>query len=144
MSGPPRPPLQNPLKGTTIDTAPKTLGLHGVPATAESGNSSVVDKVLRKTSQVKKSGHRKLISLSKRNKHQAHDGIRTLAIVQLRVNAPTEDAGTTIERSASPIHEVDPFTAPDSPPPSRPTMSFRGEGSVCHSVIYNKSQLIFC
>ena len=74
---PPRPPLQNPLEGTTIDTSPSTLHLHTEP------DGSVVDRIVQKASEVKKSGHRKLHSLSLRSKSPKRDqgelvpGIRT-------------------------------------------------------------------
>jgi hypothetical protein len=66
----PRPTLQNPLEGTTIDTSPSTLHLH---TEQDESSSTVVDRIVRKASQVKKSGHRKLHSLSKRGKGPKSD-----------------------------------------------------------------------
>jgi hypothetical protein len=63
---PPRPTLQNPISGTTIDTDPRSLHL------TEDGDKemsqSVVDRLIRKTSQVTKAGHRKIHSLSRKAK----------------------------------------------------------------------------
>lgn len=110
---PPRPPLQNPMSGTTIDTDASTLHLHEEEDNKEM-SQSVVDRIIRKTSQVTKSGHRKLNSLSRRVKspHEA-----------------SEQNGTHEETSGD---TVDPFAQPTSNPPSRPSLnaSFRGEGSL--------------
>lgn len=68
MSAPP-PVLQNPIVGTTINTDPANLGLaRPGEDNEESTSGSVVDQVKRKASQVKKSGHKKLLSISRRTK----------------------------------------------------------------------------
>jgi hypothetical protein len=72
---PPKPPLQNPIAGTTIDTSPEVLHLSNYSNTAEEGGDdqdllslSTLDRIKRKVSLGKKSGHRKLNSLSLRSK----------------------------------------------------------------------------
>jgi len=75
MSAPQPPPLQNTVPGTAVDTSPSTL--HSRAPTDEddsrlSGSvvQRAVDKIQRGTSLVKRSGHKKLLSLSKKNKPQ--------------------------------------------------------------------------
>jgi len=75
MSAPQEPPLQNPIPGTAVDTSSSTL--HSRAPTDEdksrlSGSvvQRAVDKIQHKTSLVKRSGHKKLLSLSKKNKPQ--------------------------------------------------------------------------
>lgn len=68
---PPRPHLQNPMSGTTINTDAKALHIHEEDDNKEM-SQSVVDRIKRKTSQVTKSGHRKLHSLSRKAK-SPHD-----------------------------------------------------------------------
>lgn len=75
MSTPQKPPLQNPIPDTSVATSSGVL--HSREPTDEDEtrlSSSVVqravDKIQRKTSLVKRSGHKKLLSLSKKNKPQ--------------------------------------------------------------------------
>ncbi|KAG8861039.1 Sterol 3-beta-glucosyltransferase [Serendipita sp. 411] len=111
MDNSPRPPLQNPVPGTTIDTDPSTLGLRSEDH--EEGNSGVVERIIRKSSQIKKSGHRKLNSLSRRNKSPQNEN----------VDQPNQHVEEQRE-------DEDPFQEQDSYPPSRPSLNFRGEGSL--------------
>ena len=67
---PPRPTLQNPLSGTTINTDPRSL--HVTEVEDKEMSQSVVERLIRKTSQVTKSGHRKIHSLSRKAK-SPHD-----------------------------------------------------------------------
>ncbi|KAG8803230.1 Sterol 3-beta-glucosyltransferase [Serendipita sp. 398] len=110
MDNSPRPPLQNPVPGTTIDTDPSTLGLRSEDH--EEGNSGVVERIIRKSSQIKKSGHRKLNSLSRRNKSPQNEN-----------DQPNQHVEEQRE-------DEDPFQEQDSYPPSRPSLNFRGEGSL--------------
>jgi hypothetical protein len=75
MSAPQKPPLHNLIPGTAVDTSQSTLHL-GESADEDETRLSgsvvqrAVDKIQRKTSLVKRSGHKKLLSLSKKNKPQ--------------------------------------------------------------------------
>lgn len=140
---PPRPSLQNPIPGTTIDTSPSTLHLQ--LEQQQGGSSTVVDKIVRKASQVKESGHRKLNSLSRRAKSPRSDegqspsytrpessGTEARVLVCFR---DADDAETpkmdNINRGELPAETV--FVQPESKASSRPSLSslsFRGEGSV--------------
>ena len=69
---PPRPPLQNPIVGTTIDTSPSELGLTSYPPESpESKNllSRTVDKLSRSRSL----GKSKLFPGSRRGKEKTKD-----------------------------------------------------------------------
>ena len=68
---PPRPPLQNLLPGSTINTDPKTLHLPEDEDNQEM-SQSLVDRIIRKTSQVTKLGHYKVNSVSHKHKG-SHD-----------------------------------------------------------------------
>ena len=77
MSAPQKPPLQNPIPSTAVDTSSSTLHSRAPTDEDESRLSGsvvqrVVDRIQHKTSLVKRSGHKKLLSLSK--KHTPQDG----------------------------------------------------------------------
>ncbi|KAG8833095.1 Sterol 3-beta-glucosyltransferase [Serendipita sp. 399] len=114
-ASPPRPSLQNPLSGTTIDTDPSTLGL-SLDDGGSGSSTSVVERIKQKSSQIRKSGHRKLNSLSRRNRNPQNE--------DEQLGQPSED----LERSQR--EPEDPFQEQDSYPPSRPSLNFRGEGSL--------------
>jgi hypothetical protein len=91
MSAPP-PLFQNPIAGTTINTDPANLGLDSPGPTSgedneESTSGSVVEQVKRKASQVKKSGHKKLLSISRRVKSPTSNDGELLYCVHSRVGA---------------------------------------------------------
>jgi hypothetical protein len=67
---PPRPTLQNPIPGTTINTDPSSL--HVTEDGDKDLSQSVVERLIRKTSQVTRAGHRKIHSLSRKAK-SPHD-----------------------------------------------------------------------
>ena len=75
MSAPQQPPLQNPIPGTAVDTSSSTLHSRAPTDEDESRLSGsvvqrAVETIQRKTSLVKRSGHKKLLSLSKKSKAQ--------------------------------------------------------------------------
>lgn len=128
----PRPGLQNPIEGTTFDTDPSTLHLQ---EGNEGPSSKVVDRLLRKTSQAKRSTHRKLHSLSRKSRtSQDNQG-------QCRARWPRRASyvQTLIEKlkgiekdAFSQDNEVQ-FLESDLNSSSRPSLTsltFRGEGSV--------------
>jgi len=143
MSVPPKPPLQGPIPDTAADTSPSTL--HSREPTDEdesrlSGSivQRAVDKIQRKTSLVKRSGHKKLLSLSKKNKpqdgKQQSERLFAVAIGGSSRVVWKDNEGTSQAQKVMSATEVEsPFMQPDdSPPPSRPSLadSFRGDGSV--------------
>ncbi|CAG7846562.1 Sterol 3-beta-glucosyltransferase; AltName: Full=Autophagy-related protein 26 [Serendipita indica DSM 11827] len=115
MEGP-RPHLQNPIMGTTIDTSPKALGLV-LDARDEEDSPGVVDRIIRKSSQIKKSGHRKLNSISRKakgppaNDEHPEERVDELEKTRRESKVSLDDAGSSY-------------------PPSRPSLNFRGEGSL--------------
>ena len=142
MSAPHKPPLQNPVPGTAVDTSSSTL--HSRAPTDEDSRLSgsvvqrAVETIQRKTSLVKRSGHKKLLSLSKKNKPQ--DGkqqlerLFTVAIAGCsRVIWKDNEEPLPPQKTRSSTEVESPFMQPDdSAPSSRPSLadSFRGDGSV--------------
>lgn len=143
MSAPQNPPPQNPIAGTVVDTSPSTL--HSREPTDEdesrlSGSvvQRAVDKIQRGTSLVKRTGHKKLLSLSRKNKPQdgKHPPERLFAVANggnSRVVRKDNEESSQAQKTAPSTEVESPFMQPDdSPPPSRPSLaeSFRGDGSV--------------
>jgi hypothetical protein len=140
---PPRPTLQNPLKGTTIDTSPSALHLH---TEHDESSSNVVDRLVRKASQVKKSGHRKLHSLSLRARSPksdegelqpgdvGHAELRRASCQtrprNLRYVADDGDSPKVQEKDRVTLPTESPADSKPSSHPSLNSLSFRGEGSV--------------
>lgn len=153
MSAPQKPPLQNPILGTAVDTSSSTLHSRAPTDEDESRLSGsvvqrVVDRIQHRTSLVKRSGHKKLLSLSKKHTPQEHapqehtpqDGkqqperLFSVAIGGIsRVIWKDNEGSSQAQKTRSPTEVESPFMQPDdSPPSSRPSLadSFRGDGSV--------------
>ena len=143
MSAPQRPPLQNPIPGIADDTSSSTLHSRAPTDDDESRLSGsvvqrAVDTIQRKTSLVKRSGHKKLLGLSKKSKTQ--DGKQQLERLfsvaiggSSRVIWKDNEGPLQAQKTSSSTEVESPFMQPDdSAPPSRPSLadSFRGDGSV--------------